>query len=268
MYSKVHLSLLGLFVVALLSIGSARPARADAIWYYCEPSHAYYPFVSTCAVPWRRLDPHSGTHPAFTPGQAAVAPSTTSPPDMSVAQSPAYRDGQTDRQAWEVWFASQTGNMRDGAYYWSGQRSLPKPGSCNASPPSTGPEWTEGCYAAQRKLATSDARRKAESEYRSGWNNPSQISPPDQNATTTPAAPSANDAPASTTIVPAAPSDTEAGPVAEPRLVPAASSIVARPAASALPNGAVSSTSGSVSNGEAVILRPSLAHWRSISCQH
>ena len=95
------------------------------------------------------------------------------PDDAPPQSSAAYGQGQADRQAWETWFSAQTGNARAGALYWSGQRSLTKPGTCSPFPSSTGPDWTTGCYAAQQKLAASDVRRKAEPAYRLGWNNPS-----------------------------------------------------------------------------------------------
>src|SRR5579859_2249588 len=230
MFSRTQSCLVCSFFALVIFGAAPTLALADAIWYYCEPSHAYYPFVSTCAVPWRQIVPNSGAyHPPFSAGQQVVAAPTGPPSQETTAPqaSSAYRDGQADRQAWETWFAAQTGDARNGAYYWSGQRSLPKPGACNTSPPSTGPEWTEGCFAAQRKLATSDARRKTEPEYRSGWNNPEPIPPVDQSTTTAPAAPPANDATAGIAIAPAASTYTDADrPAAAPPLTQAANSVV------------------------------------------
>jgi hypothetical protein len=78
--------------------------------------------------------------------------------------------GLADRRAYEEWFASLTGDFKRGAKYWAGQRSLPKPGSCYLADGTSAGEWTEGCLAAQRQLAPSDRRRKAEPDYRQGWN--------------------------------------------------------------------------------------------------
>ena len=89
----------------------------------------------------------------------------------------AFQQGQADRQSWETWFSSQTGDYRAGADYWASHRSLPKPEPCSAVPPSTGADWTAGCLAAQRKLAAPDVRRKTEPEYRLGWNSPPPRSP-------------------------------------------------------------------------------------------
>jgi len=80
--------------------------------------------------------------------------------------SPAFQQGLSDRQAWEVWFASTSGEYHNGALYWSAQRSSPHPGSCTA----IGGEATAGCLAAQLRLGPSDSRRKREPDYRLGWN--------------------------------------------------------------------------------------------------
>lgn len=161
--------LIWLLLSVPLSVLAPHSNSADALWYYCEPSHAYYPYVAACAVPWRQIIANSGTtyKPPMMQSPLAVAPSPTpAAPDASLPQSSsAYTQGQADRQAWGSLFAAQTGEIRAGAYYGSGQRSLPRPGSCSAAPPSTGLEWTNGCHAAQQRLATSDARRKTEPEY-------------------------------------------------------------------------------------------------------
>jgi hypothetical protein len=82
----------------------------------------------------------------------------------------AYQQGAADRSAWEAWFRRLTGAYRDGAEYWAGQRSTPNPGSCYGPAGQNLGEWTAGCLAAKRTLTPSDIRRKAEPEYRAGWN--------------------------------------------------------------------------------------------------
>jgi hypothetical protein len=82
--------------------------------------------------------------------------------------STAFQDGLTDRRAWEQWFASLTDDKREGAYYWSGQRSLPKPGSCYGQ--GHKPEFIGGCNEAKQRLTPTDIRRKFEPDYRQGWN--------------------------------------------------------------------------------------------------
>jgi hypothetical protein len=78
----------------------------------------------------------------------------------------AFQDGVRDRQTWEQWFNSLSGDEREGAFYWAGQRSLKNPGSCNTLEPAK----IMGCKEAQTKLAPTDVRRKSEPDFRAGWN--------------------------------------------------------------------------------------------------
>lgn len=94
------------------------------------------------------------------------------PPCFGFAQSTSFQDGQRARAEWETWFDALANDRRAGAYYWSGQRSLPNPGSCYGPDGQARGDWTIGCMAAQIKLAPLDIRRKAESDYRAGWNSP------------------------------------------------------------------------------------------------
>ncbi len=77
-----------------------------------------------------------------------------------------FDQGLQDRTAWEVWFNSLQGHYKTGAFYWSGQRSLPHPGSCQQMDA----DFYRGCTAAKVKLATSDTMRKTEPAYKAGWN--------------------------------------------------------------------------------------------------
>ena len=38
---------------------AALPAPQEQYWYYCQDSKTYYPYVQTCATPWRRVIPHA-----------------------------------------------------------------------------------------------------------------------------------------------------------------------------------------------------------------
>ena len=82
--------------------------------------------------------------------------------------STSYDRGLADRTAWEQWFASLTGDFQAGGYWWSGQRSLPKPGACNN--PAASQQFVMGCEAAKARLAATDAKRKYDPEYKRGWN--------------------------------------------------------------------------------------------------
>jgi hypothetical protein len=166
-------------IFAGLMVANAAHAQPSGTWYYCDPAHAYYPYISSCPVPWRAVTPYaygqaqpSPVGPAV-PAQAAPAPTLVPPTEAQ--PSSVYRQGQADRQAWEIWFGTLTGDYRAGAESWAGQRSLPSPRSCTAAPPSTGADWTAGCLTAKEKLTPSDVRRKTEPDYRLGWNNPAQV---------------------------------------------------------------------------------------------
>lgn len=92
------------------------------------------------------------------------------PPADQNASPGAYQQGFADRRAWEWFFAGLTGAFKDGAEYWSGQRSTPQPGSCYGPAGQNLGDWTAGCLEAKRALTPSDNRRKAQPDYRAGWN--------------------------------------------------------------------------------------------------
>lgn len=180
-------AILALAAVAAMATTPAVPALAGAApssgsWYYCDAAHAYYPYVSTCAAPWRAVVPYAygQPEPKQPPAAPRVAPASVAPVPTAQSrpgsQSGASQQGQMDRQAWETWFSALTGDYRAGAEYWAGQRSLPNPGSCSefsaAAPHGGEADWADGCLTAQQKLAASDVRRKTEPEYRLGWNSP------------------------------------------------------------------------------------------------
>jgi hypothetical protein len=113
----------------------------------------------------------SGAYPstsANTPNQYHGSSSPPAP-DQPVS-SRAYEEGFADRRAWEWWFTGLTGAYKEGAEFWTSQRSTSRPGSCYGPTGQNLGDWTAGCLAAKRILAPSDLRRKAEPEYRAGWN--------------------------------------------------------------------------------------------------
>ncbi|MGA9865021.1 MAG: hypothetical protein WBQ75_01120 [Acetobacteraceae bacterium] len=114
----------------------------------------------------------------------AQSPGTAQP-------TPEFQQGLSDRQSWETWFASLSGDYRIGAEYWSGQRSKPRPGSCLGASGETLGDVTAGCLAAQQRLAPVDARRKTEPDYRLGFNSYSPVTKPTAATTSTPPAVSA-----------------------------------------------------------------------------
>ena len=105
-------------------------------------------------------------------GATALATSIITPAmAQSLAVSPAFTQGNADRQGWEVWFNGlAAGPYRDGALFWTGERSKPNPAPCYAQGGRDLGAWSSGCVAAQVRLAPTDARRKSEPDYRLGWN--------------------------------------------------------------------------------------------------
>ena len=92
-------------------------------------------------------------------------------------EADAIKHGQADRLEIAAWFASLSGDTAAGAQFWAANRSLKHPPDCKATPPSSSPDWTYGCLAAQQKLAGPDVLRKTEPSYRLGWNSPSSSAP-------------------------------------------------------------------------------------------
>ena len=68
--------------------------------------------------------------PAGKPSGPITVPATT---DAATTTSASFQDGAADRLAWETWFNGLSGEERDGAYYWSAQRSLKNPGDWRGS---------------------------------------------------------------------------------------------------------------------------------------
>jgi uncharacterized protein len=70
--------------------------QSSGNWYYCDPAHAYYPYVSTCAVPWREVVPNPN----------AYGRSGSQQPETNGTTSSPLRQGEVDRQGWKAWFAA------------------------------------------------------------------------------------------------------------------------------------------------------------------
>jgi hypothetical protein len=82
----------GLWVVASALAVVAEPASA-AWWYYCDTAKAYYPYVATCAVPWRAVPAQPVVVPPVpVPAPPPVPPSSAvpapAPPPVSSAPPP------------------------------------------------------------------------------------------------------------------------------------------------------------------------------------
>ena len=93
-------------------------------------------------------------------------PSTQAPMEHRQGEPQAFVDGLADRAAWESWIGTLSPTARAGAEFWAGQRSAPRPAAC----PTNDPVFESACVAARQRLTPTDVRRRAEPEYRRGWN--------------------------------------------------------------------------------------------------
>jgi hypothetical protein len=91
----------------------------------------------------------------------------TSPPPAPLS---AYAQGLADRLKWQKWLYGLTGDMHAGAAFWASERSNPNPGSCYEGTGQTNNDFKIGCLTAKEMLRPTDARRKADPDYRQGWN--------------------------------------------------------------------------------------------------
>lgn len=89
--------------------------------------------------------------------------------EHALLAGPTFELGHADRVAYEAWMLTLQDAARAGAESWAGRRTLRAPGNCDP-PPGQSPEWGNGCATARHILTSSDRRRKAEPEYRRGWN--------------------------------------------------------------------------------------------------
>lgn len=96
--------------------------------------------------------------------QQAASVETVLPADAS----PAFLAGRRARMEYEAWFNSVSGDARAGAEWWAGVRSRAQRDHLTCE---TGtPLWVVGCKQARTMLAPSDSRRRAEPDFRAGWN--------------------------------------------------------------------------------------------------
>ena len=113
--------------------------------------------------------PASGPAYAPPPVSAAPQPMLATPAPRSAS----YRDGQNDRRAWEAWTEGLSAAGREGAEWWAGVRSTQRPPTCSSVPGGIDPvAAAAGCNEAKIRLGNPDRRRRAEPDYRAGWNNP------------------------------------------------------------------------------------------------
>lgn len=84
----------------------------------------------------------------------------------SMMATAAFRNAQSDYQAWDKWFSGLSGPYQAGAEAWAAHRSDPVPPDCASNDLA----FRAGCEEARRRLAESDRHRRTEPDYRAGWN--------------------------------------------------------------------------------------------------
>lgn len=111
----------------------------------------------------------TGTARQTSGGRASPGDSAQERAQVQAPASTAFDQGRADRAQYETWFNGLQGDARAGVESWVGRRSLRTPGSC-APPPGQSAQWSSGCTAARERLSSFDSRRKADPDYRRGWN--------------------------------------------------------------------------------------------------
>jgi hypothetical protein len=185
---------LALALIVLAGLYAEAPAQG--LWYWCETTRAYSPYVTTCSVPWRPVAPRPYapmTQPA--PGVWPTPPSSP-PPSIPVAEpTDAYRQGVADWQSQQAWFDSQTGDRHAGAEFWNGSRNKAGHKSCAEAGSTFSGNKTDfiaGCQDAKQRLDPIDLRRDRDPQYHDGWNDGKEQPP--LPASTAPSAVSASPA--------------------------------------------------------------------------
>jgi hypothetical protein len=80
---------------------------------------------------------------------------------------PTFVEGMRAREEYERWYTSlPPTSFRDGAEYWTSNRSLRVTPTCS-SPDAL---WQYGCAEAKKRLDPSDVLRKTDPIFRLGWN--------------------------------------------------------------------------------------------------
>jgi hypothetical protein len=79
-----------------------------------------------------------------------------------------FQQGLADRTTWETWDAGLSGDFKEGADWWSANRSVKGHAPCEGQPRQ--PEWVRGCVTAKAKMDFWDEKRKSDLHYRRGWN--------------------------------------------------------------------------------------------------
>jgi len=95
----VQKPLLAATIIGTFAISAISHAQPNGSLYYCDPAHAYYPYVTTCPAPWRAIAPSqqqdadaAARAPAPTAAQARKA-------EAQRAAAPASADAKAEAKA-------------------------------------------------------------------------------------------------------------------------------------------------------------------------
>ena len=123
-------------------------------------------YISVHATLDTSIAPNIDLHPQQT--ATPVTPvDPIQPSAANLRDEASFFSGKAHRMAWENFIGGIVGDERDGAIWWSGQRSLKTQGSCSTA---TNDQFRRGCEEAQAILGPSDVLRKTNPAYRYGWN--------------------------------------------------------------------------------------------------
>jgi DNA-binding helix-hairpin-helix protein with protein kinase domain len=131
-----------------------------------------YPNIVTGPIEgqWRPANGYAWVVNPPRPGDMRVTP--IGGPDSQITGAPVspFDQGSADRAEFEQWLAGLSGDLRRGADWWAGHRSLPHSGPCNGPGAAMNQQFIFGCEAAKARLTPKDIKRKGDAEYRRGWN--------------------------------------------------------------------------------------------------
>jgi hypothetical protein len=133
-----------------------------------RPAEGYAWVVNPHRPDDMRVNPISAWLDQIIRDQIISPPAPATPPPAPAASS--FDQGLADRAELEQWFGSLSGDFRRGSDWWAGHRSLPNPGTCSGPASAMNPQFIAGCEAAKAWLIPKDIRRRADADYRRGWN--------------------------------------------------------------------------------------------------
>ncbi len=119
-----------------------------------------------------------GPNQAASQSQFTESQTIASQPPLSPALT-SYAEGHADRVRLENYANSLQGSEQQGFVFWSAQRSLASPESCEEGAIAAFPNDSEnqatfvhGCQEGQFQLTPTDIRRQTDPMYKAGWNAP------------------------------------------------------------------------------------------------